>query len=109
MNSPFRSVLLVLASLLILSNLTACGQRGDLYLPDRSEHPQKASLSPSTLTCWSTSLLLERPRPDDAPSPIGIIELVDAYPPAAGRGMNKLAITGEDPHMSPFVAGIEEH
>jgi len=37
MNSPFRCVLLALVTLLILGSLSACGQRGDLYLPDKPE------------------------------------------------------------------------
>jgi|GEM_PF-5122130 len=41
MKSPIRCVLLVLVSLLIFGSLSACGQRGDLYLPDRSGQPQE--------------------------------------------------------------------
>lgn len=41
MKSPIPCLLLVLATLLAFGGLTACGQKGDLYLPDKPAPAQK--------------------------------------------------------------------
>lgn len=40
-----RAIRLVMTSLVLVVCLTACGQKGDLYLPDKKAHAQ--SMAPS--------------------------------------------------------------